>query len=171
MLKTQSLIEKWKRRRLTVSGRIGITKCILLSDFVYLLTILDTNITRICDRLQKILDDFIKGDTKRQRTSTNYLYTEKSAGGLGFIKIEHFVKGLRAAWMKRYVLGTKDAWTEQLDQRFNIQERETITMMSDQKILSLAKPELRCLSEVIRAHGEITKEMITEQKTKDNSWF
>ena len=29
LLKTMSLIEKWKRRRLTVSGRIGITKCIL----------------------------------------------------------------------------------------------------------------------------------------------
>ena len=162
LLKTMSLIEKWKRRRLTVSGRIGITKCILLSNFVYLLTILDTNISGMCERLQTVLDAFIKGDTKRKWASANYLYTDK---------IEHFVKGLKAAWMRRYIQGTKDAWTEQLYQRFNVQNRETVTMMGDLKIMSLAKPELKCLSEVIRAHGEITKEMVTEQKTKDNSWF
>ena len=46
ILKTKSLIEKWKRRKLTVSGRVGITKCLLLSNFVYLLTILDTTSTK-----------------------------------------------------------------------------------------------------------------------------
>ena len=88
ILKTQSLIAKWKRRKLTVSGRIGITKCLLLSNFVYLLTILDTNSTGICDRLQIILDDFIRGDTKRHWASANYLYTEKAAGGLGVFKLK-----------------------------------------------------------------------------------
>ena len=36
-------------------------------------------------------------------------------------------------------------------------------MMGDLKIQSLAKPDIKCLSEIISAHGEITKEMVTEQ--------
>ena len=43
--------------------------------------------------------------------------------------------------------------------------RETVTMMGDLKIKSLAEPEIICISEIIRAHGEITKEMVTEQAT------
>ena len=33
------------------------------------------------------------------------------------------------------------------------------------------KPELKCLSEIFRAHGDTTKEMVTEQSSRDNSWF
>ena len=171
ILKTQSLIAKWKRRKLTVSGRICITKCLLLSNFVYLLTILDTTSTKICEKLQTLLDDFIRGDTRKHWASANYLHSDKAAGGLGFFDIGSFVKGLKLTWMKRYILGTKDAWTDILDHRFNITDRETVTMMGDLKIKSLAEPEITCLSEIIRAHGEITREMVTEQASRDNSWF
>merc|ERR1711940_205788 len=171
ILKTKSLMEKWKRRKLTVSGRVSITKCLLLSNFVYLLTILDTSSTKICEDLQTLLDDFIRGDTKKPWASANYLHSDKASGGLGFFNIATFVKGLRLTWMKRYILGTKDTWSTILDHRFNITNRETVTMMGDLKIKELAEPEIMCLSEIIRAHSEITKEMVTDPTTRDNSWF
>ena len=75
--------------------------------------------------------------------------------------------------MKRYIRGTDDAWVDQLDQRFDTERgsREVVTMMGDQKIQSLAKPELRCLSEIIRSHEETSMKMVTHQSSKDNSWF
>ena len=171
ILKTKSLMEKWKRRKLTVSGRVSITKCLLLSNFVYLLTILDTSSTKICEDLQTLLDDFIRGDTKKPWASANYLHSDKPSGGLGFFNIATFVKGLKLTWMKRYILGTKDTWSTILDHRFNIMDRETVTMIGDLKIKELAEPEIMCLSEIIKAHSEITKEMVTDPTTRDNSWF
>ena len=35
IINVQSLIEEWKRRNLTLNGRVGIAKAILLSQFVY----------------------------------------------------------------------------------------------------------------------------------------
>ena len=50
---------------------------------------------RICDRLQKLLDIYVRRDTKRHWGAADYLYTDKAAAGLGFINIESFVKGLK----------------------------------------------------------------------------
>ena len=52
ILKVESMIEKWKRRNLTLSGRVAIAKSLLLSQFVYLLTVLDANTSSICQRIQ-----------------------------------------------------------------------------------------------------------------------
>ena len=91
---------------------------------MYLLTILDTSSTKICEELQTLLDGFIRGETKKHWASANYLHSDKAAGSLGFFDIVSFVKGLKLTWMKRYILGTKDAWTDILDHRFNIINRE-----------------------------------------------
>ena len=95
IIKVQSLIEQWKRRNLTLNGRVAIAKSILLSQFVYLLTILDTNTTSICNQEQKLLNKYILGDTNRHRMGEDYIYTKKSQGGLRFININNFVRGLK----------------------------------------------------------------------------
>ena len=65
IIKVQSLIEKWKRRNLTLNGRVAIAKAILLSQFVYLLTIMYTNTTSIYNQVQQLLNKYILGETHR----------------------------------------------------------------------------------------------------------
>jgi hypothetical protein len=77
---------------------------------VYLLTILDTNTSEICNQVQTLLNNFIQGDTERKWLSESYMYTSKEQGGLGFINITNFVLGLKISWIKRYVCGTMDHW-------------------------------------------------------------
>ena len=96
-----------ERRNLTLRGRVAIAKCLLLSQFVYLLTVLDATTSSICQRIQILLNNYILGDTKRHWLGEDYMYTRKSLGGLGFIKITTFVQGLKCAWMKRYICGEK----------------------------------------------------------------
>jgi hypothetical protein len=152
---------------------VNITKCLLLSKFVYLLTILNTDTAGLCTRLQKLLNNFILGETRRKWASADCIYTPKHQGGLGFIRMDSYVKPIKTTWMKRYIDGTDDAWANQLDQRFGVEQnsREIVTMMGDKKLLSCSKPEIRCLSEIIRAHAELTTKMVTDQSTKDNTWF
>ena len=82
IIKVQSLIEKWKRRNLTLNGRVAIAKAILLLQFVYLLTTLNTNTTAICNQVQKLLNKYILGETNRHWMGEVYIYTKKSLGGL-----------------------------------------------------------------------------------------
>ena len=98
------MIEKWKRSNLTLRGRVAI------AQFVYLLTVLDATTSSFCQRIQTLLNNNILGDTKRQWLGEEYMYTRKSLGGLGFIKMTTFVQGLKCAWMKTYICGEKDHW-------------------------------------------------------------
>ena len=103
IIKVQSLIEKWKRRNLT-NGRVAIAKTILFSQFVYLLTVLDTNTSAICNQVQKILNKFILADTNIHWMCEEYIYTRKSLGGLGFINILN-VLGRRDIFVDRKTTG------------------------------------------------------------------
>jgi hypothetical protein len=111
------MIEKWKRRNLTLRGRVAISKSLLLSQFVYLLTILPTPSAE-GSRLSSTTTSLVtpKG------SGLESMYTRKSLGGLGFIRITTFVHGLKCAWMKRYMCGEKDHWVHILDMRFGVTE-------------------------------------------------
>ena len=60
---------------MTVRGRVAIAKALLLSLFIYLLKMLDTTTSSICERIQTLLNGFILGDTKRKWMVEDYIYT------------------------------------------------------------------------------------------------
>ena len=43
--------------------------------------------------------------------------------------------------------------------------------MGDKKLLDLAQPKLRCLSEYIEAYATLTRKFPTDSSTCDNSWI
>ena len=78
LLKVEALILRWERRNLTTSGRVAISKAILLSQFIYFLQVLDVDKTDICEKIEKTLHNFIKGKTKRNWISADMINTPKS---------------------------------------------------------------------------------------------
>ena len=75
--------------------------------------------------------------------------------------------------MEKYISGAKDHWADLLDQRFGVtqESRAKVSLMGDKKLLELAKPKLRCLSEYIEAFAILTRKFPTDSSTCDNSWF
>jgi hypothetical protein len=80
---------------------------------------------------------------------------------------------MKCDWMKRYICGEKDHWAHMLDMRFRVTEesRAKVTLMGDKKLLEMASPKLRSLSEYIEAYSALIKNFPTDSSTGDNSWF
>ena len=56
--KVEGLIEKWKKRMLTIPGRLMIAKCILLSQYIYLFQTIKIS-EQMLERIQLQLSNFI----------------------------------------------------------------------------------------------------------------
>jgi hypothetical protein len=73
---------------------VAIAKAILLSQFVYFLQILDIHGNNICERIETLLQDYIKGKSTRNCVSSKEISTSHSLGGLGFFNIKKFTQAL-----------------------------------------------------------------------------
>ena len=66
---------------LTTLGRISIAKALILSQYVYCFTCIDAT-ENMVKKIQEQHENFIRGDTKRNWISEDFLYTSKDKGGL-----------------------------------------------------------------------------------------
>ena len=100
----EQTLERWKKRQLTLFGRILILKTLGLSKFVYLfniLTVPNEIIIKITSLMFKFLWD---GKDKVRR---NVVIAPEQDGGLNMVNLYCFVRSLQAAWGARIVSGTK----------------------------------------------------------------
>ena len=72
------------------AGRISIAKALILFQYVYCFTCIDAT-ENMVKKIQDQLDIFIRGDTKRNWISEDFLYTSKDEGGLGFFLLTDFM--------------------------------------------------------------------------------
>ena len=78
----------------------------------------------ICKKLEKTLQDFIKGKTKRNWISAYLINSPRSKGGLGLFSIRKFTMALKSAFILRYAQGTKDHWCDTIDQLCNLEKAQ-----------------------------------------------
>ena len=173
LLKVEALILRWERRNLTTSGRVAISKAILLSQFIYFLQVLDVDKTDICEKIEKTLHNFIKGKTKRNWISADMINTPKSKGGLGLFNIRKFTMSLKAAFILRYVRGTEDHWCDRIDQALELDRdnRKEILSWGDLRFEKIIKEKLVCISSIFTAWKALTKHFPTGPDSRDNSWI
>ena len=106
---------------LTTLGRVSIAKALILSQYVYCFTCIDAT-ENMVKKIQDQLENFIRGDTKHNWISEDFLYTSKDKGGLGFFKLTDFIDAIKITWIRRYGMGTKDHWFDILDYQLNLNE-------------------------------------------------
>jgi hypothetical protein len=99
-------IAYWKRFRLTVPGRINITKSLLVSLVNYLGCFIMPKHTTL-NAIQKSIDDFIIGDDKIAR---NRLYLPPESGGLGCFKLDEFLYAQQCVWTLKAEISSRDNW-------------------------------------------------------------
>ena len=125
--KVDKKIGTWIRYGLTFQGRITVAKTLLLSQYTYIATILDSNDKKLTDKIQTQINLFVyqnKVGVKNHQNSKNWVPEDiyhggKPIGGFRMIKISDFFQSLRLAWVRRYTYGNgtplNDHWCDILD--------------------------------------------------------
>ena len=108
--KIESLVRFWSRFKLSLPGRISISKTLLLSQVNYLGCIIMPTRAQL-NAIANIVENFVKGTLP---VAKNRYYIPPCQGGLGLINIEDFLIAQQAVWIKRAHLSTRDCW------RFNL---------------------------------------------------
>ena len=94
----EQTLERWKKRNLTIFGRILIIKTLALSKFVYNFGIMTVSKEVISEITKSVFNFIWKGkDRIKRETAIGPL----DRGGLNMIDVECFIMSLHAAWATR----------------------------------------------------------------------
>jgi hypothetical protein len=98
----------WERFQLSLPGRIGIAKALMLSQISYLGCFLTPTKKQFND-LNSLITSFFKGNLNISKKK-NILSPED--GGVGMIAVEPYVRSLQCGWFKRIFNGSPDSYKE-----------------------------------------------------------
>jgi len=103
--KIEARLNGWKRRKLSILGKINIIKSLGVSQIIFLLTMLPSPDVKILKDLERILFEFIwSGKCDRIKRTT--LIGEPDQGGINMINISCLNSSLKISWVKRLVTQT-----------------------------------------------------------------
>ncbi|XP_058752846.1 uncharacterized protein LOC131626047 [Vicia villosa] len=125
MKKFKDRLNCWKRRLLSLGGRISLTKFLLNSLAIFHLSFFRAP-KKVCSQLNTIQNRFIWGGEESKRKihwiGWNYTCLPLKDGGLGLKNIEDFNSALMLKWKWRILGGEQAKWKEVLSTRYgNIQ--------------------------------------------------
>merc|ERR1712082_90900 len=111
--KVDKKIGTWIRYGLTFQGRITVAKSLLLSQYTYIATILDSKYKKITDKIQTQINLFVYQNKVGTKDHPNFkkwvpedIYQGgKPIGGFRMIKISDFFQSLRLSWVRRCAIG------------------------------------------------------------------
>jgi hypothetical protein len=104
--KIQNTVRFWERFYLSLPGKISIYKCLLLSQISYKASILMPP-PGLLRAMEETMERFVlKGFT----FARDRLYRKVKDGGLGLIRLEHYVQALHCTWIRRAWSCTNDNW-------------------------------------------------------------
>ena len=97
--KAQNIISDWKARKLLINGRITISKCLIISPFNYVASILKPSSNQLV-KSQNMVNTFIR-DSDHHCISDQNLYAPTTKGGLNCIELNTFLMALQMNGFKR----------------------------------------------------------------------
>ena len=96
----EKILNSWKRRKLTLLGKINIVKSLGLSKLIYNASVLPVP-ENFSKRVDKTILDFI-WDNKPHKIKTKTLIGDRNVGGLKMSEFESMNKALKASWVRRF---------------------------------------------------------------------
>ena len=170
--KIKKEICQWRRRQLTLLGKITVVKSLLVSKLVHVLTALPNPSEATIKELNSILFRFIwnEGPDKVKRTT---LITDYHEGGLRMLDIHSFLVSLKISWLKRlYWAPANVTWANLA--RENLPVLEDLVCFSSIKLAQIArglknnfwKEVVLAWASFSRAYKPSDKEILT-----DYIWF
>ncbi len=104
--KIRSLIGLWGSYNLSLTGRIAISKTMLISQIGYIGCIITPSSVQM-KTLQDMIDSYVTQGTVIAR---DRLYTKPREGGLGLTNLSAYVAALQCSWVKRCTVRINDIW-------------------------------------------------------------
>ncbi len=101
--KIRSSADLWKRRKLTLYGKVVIIKTFLLSQIIYKASVLPNPPTKIIDEIVKVIMTFL-WDDKQPRIKKEVLYNSYENGGLKLPHLPTQIDAIKIAWVKRIMM-------------------------------------------------------------------
>ena len=105
----KKVLRQWKRRKLTISGRISVFKSLVSSMLTHILLSLPNPSLELLDEYEKILSCFLWGGkpAKFRKEILEYPY---DMGGLQLHNLQRFSSSLKITWLRR-IISTDSSWT------------------------------------------------------------
>ena len=107
------LLNIWSQRNLSLKGKITVINALIISLFVYPMTITDTPIM-ILDEIDNAIFSFLWGG-KRPKISKSVIQKQIEHGGLKMPNIYLKSKAWKVMWLKRAYLKPENDWVRILD--------------------------------------------------------
>ena len=170
--KIKQLINTWKRRHLSLFGRINVAKGLLVSQLTYQVIVVGAP-PPLISQTEELILDFIKGDSKRNWLSKDLICTPKSRFGLGFFYLSHFYSAVQIGFLKHYNVNSEEIWAKVLDNQLGFLPKDRL------KLWKIGDIRMKKLAEVCKVQGikQCLNSLAEFQKIfpttnfKDNSWF
>ena len=114
--KAKQVLEPWRKRKLSIMGRVLIVNTLVISLFIYALQVLDGPNPTIVKEFNQLIESFLwKG--KKAKISREVLEAKKSEGGLALVNFELKNQSLKASWIVREDDMTQQKlWTSAFEQ-------------------------------------------------------
>ena len=106
--KIEELLKGWKKRFLTIFGKVTILKTLVISKVTFLASMI-TVPSDILRRLNNILYEFLWGG-KRGKIKRAIVINKAEKGGINMIDIESMVKALKCRWVHRLMRSCDETW-------------------------------------------------------------
>ena len=104
-------IAQWKRRHLSLLGKITVIKSLLLSKLVYIFMALPSPSSSMMKRIETIFFQFLWNNrndpVKRAKIVQPYEYD-----GLRMVDLASFIKSMKIGWIKRLYWSNQSSWAE-----------------------------------------------------------
>lgn len=104
----EKILNSWKRRKLTLLGKINIVKSFGLSKLIYNTSVLSLP-ENFSKRVDKVILDFI-WDNKPHKIKTNTLIGDRNVGRLKLSEFESMNKAFKASWLRRFNTEVNALW-------------------------------------------------------------
>ena len=104
----EKTLNSWKRRKLTLIGKIHIVKTLGLSKRIYSASVLAIT-KHTVEKTNKIIFNFL-WDGKPAKIKKKTIIAEKKHGGLKIIDFEIMERSLKLAWIKRIAENNRAVW-------------------------------------------------------------
>ena len=118
LTKLQRLLDNWRKRKLTLFGRITIVKTLALSQIVHILMV-DTIPEKILKRLNCLIYTFI-WQTKIEKVKRSIMTKQFEKGGVNMIDLHIQKLSFRLRWLGRTLAATKGMWSKMCLYWFNL---------------------------------------------------
>ena len=104
----KTMLNTWKKRYLSIFGRITILKCLAMSKLLYCASMIEMP-GDVLNKANKIFYDFLWGG-KKGKVNRSIVINKLEKGGLQMINLRSMVKALKCRWISRIINGKNELW-------------------------------------------------------------